>query len=262
MTWSKGHDIALCREVLVIQPFQFKHGTRDRGQCWDKISKNLNSSERPRFMVDQRAVRDRFCKLQKDFKRKRAHEERASGICPDEPDELEQALEEISEMEESQQEQLKIGEDKRRLVIQKEKETAESMRKRAMERMGETRAREHVEREGKRRKCGTEAVDYLREKREQERKIKEEELELRKREVDLQEKRAEEKMIMRRRELEMKEREQNLRERELEEQFKRDQDIIFVLKQQIQQQHAILEQVQQQNKLLLSLYQNSLQKKE
>ena len=53
-----------------------------------------------------------------------------------------------------------------------------------------------------------------------------------------------------------------MRERELEEQFKRDQDIIFVLKQQIQQQHAILEQVQQQNKLLLSLYQNRLQKKE
>ena len=53
------------------------------------MSKTLNSSERPRFMVDQRAVRDRFCRLQKDFKRKRAHEERASGTCPDEPDELE-----------------------------------------------------------------------------------------------------------------------------------------------------------------------------
>ena len=260
--WSKGHDIALCREVLVIQPFQIKHGTRDRGHCWDNISKHLNSLERPQFMVDQRAVRDRFCKVQKDFKRKRAHEETASGICPDEPDELDQALEEITEMEESQQEQLKIGEDKRRLVSQKEKETAESMKKRAMERMGETRARENVERVGKQRKCGTEAVDYLREKREQERKIKEEELEPRKREIDLQEKRAEEKMIMRRRELEMKEREQNLRERDLEEQCKRDQNIIFVLKQQIQQQHAILEQDQQQNKLLLSLYQNSLQKKE
>ena len=259
---EQRHDIALCREVLVIHPFQFEHGTRDRGQCWDKRSKNLNSSERPRFMVDQRAVRDCICKLQKDFKRKRAHEERASGICPDEPDDLEQALEEMSEMEESQQEQLKIGEDKRRLVLQKEKETAESMRKRAMERMGETRARENVEREGKRRKCGTEAVDYVREKREQERKIKEDELELRKREIDMQEKRAEEKMIIRGRELEMKEREHNVRERELEEQFKREQDIIFVLKPQIQQQHAILEQVQQQNKLLLSLYQHSLQKKE
>ena len=146
MTWSKGHDIALCREVLVIQPFQFKHGTRDRRQCWDTMWKNLNSSEWPQFMVDQRAVRDRFCTLQKDVKRKRAHEERASGICPDEPDELEQAPEGSTEMEESQREQLKIGEDKRRLVIQKEKETAESMRKRAMEKMGETRARENVER--------------------------------------------------------------------------------------------------------------------
>ena len=92
MTWSKGHDIALCREVLVIQPFHFKHGTRDRGHCWDKISKNLNSSEWPWFMVDQRAVRDSFFKLQKQCKYKRAHEERASSICPDEPDDLKYLL--------------------------------------------------------------------------------------------------------------------------------------------------------------------------
>ena len=76
----------LCREVLVTQPFQFKHGTRDRGQCWDKIASNLNLIEVPRFLVDQRGVRDRYTKLIKDFKRKRSFEERASGICPDEPD--------------------------------------------------------------------------------------------------------------------------------------------------------------------------------
>ena len=109
-------------------------------------------------------MRDRFCKLQKDFKRKRACEERASGICPDEPDKLEQALEDIPEMEHSQQEQLAVGEKNRRLLIEKEKETAETIRKRAMERIGETRSRENVEKELKRRKCGGETVEYLREK--------------------------------------------------------------------------------------------------
>ena len=214
------------------------------------------------FLVDQRGVRDRFCKLQKDFKCKRACEERASGICPDEPDELEQGLEDITEMEQGQQEQLAVGERKKRLLIEKERETAETIRKRAMEGMGETRARENVEKEPKRRKCGGEAVEYLREKKEQEKIVREGELELRRREMDLKEKRDEEEIRMRRKEIEIREREQSMKEKELESRLKRDQDLIFVLRQQLQQQQVILEQVQQQNKLLLALYQNSLEKKE
>ena len=252
----------LCREVLVTQPFQFKHGTRDRGQCWDKIASNLNLIEVPRFLVDQRGVRDRYTKLIKDFKRKRSLEERASGICPDEPDELDQALEELIGMEESQQEQLQVGEKRKRAELDKDRATAESMRKRAMERMGETRARENVESEGRKRRGGTEVMDYLKERRQHDSKLKEEELELRKREMDLKERREEEDIMIRRRQQDMKEREQSIRERELEGRLKRDQDIIFILKQQLQQQQAILEEVQQQNKLLLSLYQNCLEKKE
>ena len=53
-----------------------------------------------------------------------------------------------------------------------------------------------------------------------------------------------------------------MREKELEARLKKDQDIIFILRQQLQQQLAILEEVQKQNKMLLSLYQNSLEKKE
>ena len=87
---------------------------------------------------------------------KRASEERASGICPDEPDELDQAL----EVQLMNEEQWDNGE--RRKEIEKEKETAASVRKRAMERLAETRAREGVEREGRKRRCGTEAVEYLR----------------------------------------------------------------------------------------------------
>ena len=92
--------------------------------------------------------------MQKDFKQKKAYEERVSGICPDEPDELEQALEDITETEQRQQEQLKIGEHKKRLFLEKEKDTAETMRKRAMERLGETGAWENGEREAKKRKYG------------------------------------------------------------------------------------------------------------
>ena len=82
-----------------------------------------------------KGVRDQYTKLIKDVKRKRSFEERASGICPDEPDELDQALESLG-MEEGQQEQLQVGEKRNRAELDKDRATAESMRKRAMERMG------------------------------------------------------------------------------------------------------------------------------
>eukprot|EP00795_Rhopilema_esculentum_P002222 gene2222-biopygen11283 len=154
MTWTKQHDVLLCREVLVVQPFTFRNGTHDRGQCWERIANNLNLVEHPHFIVDQRSVRDRFTKLEKDFNRKKASEERASGISPEEPDELDQALEDITETAREQQEQLLRGEVKKKNDIEKEKETAEAVRKRAMERMGETRERENVERERKKKRHG------------------------------------------------------------------------------------------------------------
>ena len=68
---------------------------------------------------------------------------------------------------------------------------------------------------------------------------------------------------MKEREQNMKERERAMymRERELEARLKREDGLIFLLKQQLHQPQAILEEVQQQNKLLLSLYQKSLEKK-
>ena len=87
------------------------------------------------------------------------------------------------------------------------------------------------------------------------------ELELRRRDIGLTEKREEEKLKLRKQEFEMREREHSLRERELEGKLKRAQDLIFVLRQQLQQQQVILEHVQQQNRLLLSLYQASMEKK-
>ena len=77
----------------------------------------------------------------------------------------------------------------------------------------------------------------------------------------MKEKGEEDEMKTRRRKLEirerkqsMREKEQSIREREIEGRLKRDQDLIFVLKRQLQQQQAILEQVQQQNEQLLPLY--------
>ena len=81
MNWTDElHNNMLCREVLVVEPYKFKSGSRERGACWEKVANNLNGIEHPLFIVDKRAVQDHMPKLIKDFKRKMAAEERASGI--------------------------------------------------------------------------------------------------------------------------------------------------------------------------------------
>ena len=32
MLWTKNHDILLCREILVEEPYKFKRGSSERGQ--------------------------------------------------------------------------------------------------------------------------------------------------------------------------------------------------------------------------------------
>ncbi len=84
--------------------------TRERGHCWDTIADHLNQMSKEFFLVDQRSVRDRFTKLEKNHKRKMSEEEKASGISP-EFTELDQALEDIIDRaQKAQHNLLKEGE--------------------------------------------------------------------------------------------------------------------------------------------------------
>ncbi|CAH3179702.1 unnamed protein product [Porites lobata] len=67
-------------------------------------------------------------------------EEKASGINP-EPTELEQALAEIIEMEEAAETEHQDGDGRRKEKDEADKHKAESMRKLAMEKLGETQKR-------------------------------------------------------------------------------------------------------------------------
>ena len=96
MDWTNEHDILLCREVIVNDPYEFKTGSRERGQCLDKIADILNAIQNPWFKVDQRSIRDRLKKLLKAFITKKNAEERASGINP-EYSELDDLLNDINE---------------------------------------------------------------------------------------------------------------------------------------------------------------------
>ena len=93
-------------------------------------------------------------------------------------------------MAREQQEQLLRGEVKKKNDIEKENETADPVRKKALERIAQTRERENVERE--RKKVWGDTVEYLKEKRVQEVKKSEKEFGLKKRELELKEKMEEE----------------------------------------------------------------------
>jgi len=56
MVWSAQHDVMLCREILLAQPFQHKFGSRERGHAWDEVADRLSTISDPKFYVDQRAV--------------------------------------------------------------------------------------------------------------------------------------------------------------------------------------------------------------
>ena len=104
----------------------------------------LNAVEGLRFVVDQRGVRERYAKLERHFKRQMAAEERASGITP-EKTELDDAIESIMERKEGAEEEIAHRAESSTMMMERERETAESVRKRLMDRLAETRERKSEE---------------------------------------------------------------------------------------------------------------------
>ena len=96
--WSNDHDIVMCREVLQIEPYQFKIRSPERGQSWESLAEKLNENSCPKFRVTARSVRDRYNLLTKKMAAKLKSEENASGIQV-ETWELDDLLEEILEKE-------------------------------------------------------------------------------------------------------------------------------------------------------------------
>ena len=184
MEWTSNHDVMFCREVLVSQPFQFKSGSRERGQCWDKIATLLNSFDQPVFKVDQRALRDHLNKLMKRYSAKKAKEIKTSGIDA-EVTELDVLLEEISQLQQECELNITKENEKKANIANKQKATAEAVRKQSVERYSETRKRE-AEENGepsscKKRRSGNDTVSYLREKSQVEFDLRKQELEIKRR---------------------------------------------------------------------------------
>ena len=97
MKWTYDHNVIFVREILNQAPRLHRYGTTERGEVWSKIADNLNAMAKPSFKVTQRSVRDRYSHMEKKHRTKVAHEERASGIFPEES-EADQAMEEIIQL--------------------------------------------------------------------------------------------------------------------------------------------------------------------
>ena len=80
MKWTREHDSFLIREILTVDPFQYKQSTVKKGQPWTQIADILNSIASPQFRVSRRSFRERFTRLEKKFNKKMTNEEKASGI--------------------------------------------------------------------------------------------------------------------------------------------------------------------------------------
>ncbi|CAB4031823.1 Hypothetical predicted protein [Paramuricea clavata] len=172
MEWTMEHNIIYCRDILLVNPFQSKKGSVERGSLWTQIADNMNSLVSPKFIVTQRSVREHLAVLQKKYQKKMRQEEEASGISP-EKTELDILLEEIYVAEqigeEEQEEASRMNQEK----TDQEQARADDVRRTAMETFAETQKRNGDEKEKKtkrKRRSGGEMVDYLKEKFESEQK--------------------------------------------------------------------------------------------
>lgn len=190
MQWSDEHDTLLCREILAVDPFEKKKGTTQRGEKWKTVADNLMAIAQPKFKVESRSVRDRYRLLCQKVKRKLEEEKKASGIETD-MKEWETAIENLMEKEEEADSANAADSERKIEAKQDDRQTAEGIRKRAMERLQKGTKNdndENDERPKKRRSNGNDTLMYLREKNESLEKFKIQEIEMKQKEIALQEK--------------------------------------------------------------------------
>ena len=199
MEWTKKHDQCLACEIRASDIFKStKKKTVQRAQVWQQIADTLCSYDTPTFTVSKHA---RYGIISSKYRKKLSTEERASGIEVEQT-ELEVLLEELIEQEDLSEEE---GNEAKRKTEQ-DKSKAQEIRKTAMENLGETKKRKLVNGEqddatslplkNKTRRSGSEVVSYLKEKSEQEAKLREQEIEIKKTQQEMEGKRYDSLMAM------------------------------------------------------------------
>ena len=188
MEWTEQKDVMLAREILLCEPFKYRAGSKERGSVWSQIATNLNTH--PGFTVSQRAVRDRFGILEKKAKKRKREIENGTGISP-EDSELDLALEEIIEKWEAADQEFQLDNQSKAKKLEKDKETAEEMWRMSMKTRGASKKRKSdpdgsaEEERCKKRRGGSDTVQFLKKHSEMDFRFKREELEAKKSEQSL-----------------------------------------------------------------------------
>ena len=190
MEWTNNHDIALAREVLLLELYRHKARTVERGKVWQKIADNLNSHAVLRFLVTKKSVREHLKLLLDKYRARIQKERRDSGVEVEET-ELDQALEEIKEKWEAAEEQdiLLLNNKKK---TEEDRAMGEEVRKRACEKLSETMKRKgegessSEPKKKKSRKGGNDTIEFLREKANIDMAMKQEEQKARREEHERQ----------------------------------------------------------------------------
>ncbi len=204
MKWTEQHDLELVKEILAERPFDHPKGSRQIGQVWQTIVDHLNSRADIVFTLkDIRAVRDRYNLLERKFKKKERDEINASGIGTDDPSELDGAIEEVSGLFKSQEEER----EKEKNSKEDERIQAEDARLVALETARETAKRKGSDNSSFKAKK-TAIVEFLRDKANQENEYRKKELE------------------HKAQELEVRKQELEIRRMELEAQTKQNQNLL------------------------------------
>ena len=229
MMWTNKHNEVLVQETYLFEPWNFKRGSKQRGQVWERISDSLNQYESPKFTVNEKSVRDHYIFLEKEQKKKVREEEKASGIAPlhtSFDDSMAAIIQHFRETDAEDQQQ--------------DAAKAVEMRKSSMETFAQSKKRKGEQEQKKsKRSTGAETVAYLREKAELDASLKREELQLRRAELD--EKKVQQEGLMAQQE--------NLTKMLCES-----------IKSQQKQQEQLLQQMQLQNTALLTLLQGAVSK--
>ena len=189
MEWTNNHDLALAREVLLLEPYRHKVRTIERGKVWQTIADNLNSHATLRFLVTKKSVREHLKLLLDKYRAGMQKERRDSGVEVEET-ELDQALEEINEKWEAAEEQdtLLLNNKKK---TEEHRAIGEEVRRKACEKLGETTKRKEGEglsepKKKRSRKGGNDTIEFLREKANIDMAMKQEEQKARREERELQ----------------------------------------------------------------------------
>lgn len=252
MEWTDQHDTLFLREVLVSDLYQTRKGSPERGKLWDGIAARLNNLSEQKFYVNKRSLRDRLNLLMAKFKAKTRDEERASGISP-EVRETDVLLEELCEKEqEAGNKSTAAGTRKK---VEQDKATAEKMRFKAMETMGQTQKRNQKSSgetpAKKSRKSVGDALAYLQDKAKEEMALRKEEIDIKKQEearsslLSEQQNKMQQQMLTI---IQHQHQEQGKQQQEQQKQQERHQQ------QQLLAMQSMLSQQQQQSKLLLTLF--------